>query len=132
MRLTAFALFIVAVAVLLVGCGGSGTSTTVLEPTDPSASGLYISITAPSPVVDLIAHYALGRGAAVIVVSKPQGPQVCSYRTKITEAMTHSNTTPAEAGTMSKYVGQPITLVIYGTNPEIPTLCKGFSLLPAQ
>jgi len=112
------------VALLLSGCGGSGTSTTVLEPTNPVLSGLYVSITAPSPVAGYIAHWALGGSSGTIIVSKPQGLQVCSRRTKITEAMIQYRVAPAETATLSKNIGQPFTIALYGTSPEIPNLCK--------
>ncbi len=116
-------------ALVVARCGGSSTSTTVLEPTDPTLAGLYISISAPSPVVDYIAHWALGASSGTIVVSKPQGPQVCSRQTKLTDAMIQYRVTPAEKARFTKYIGEPVTLTIYGTNPGIPAFCKVLSNL---
>jgi hypothetical protein len=115
------------VVAALAGCGGGGSKTKVLEPTDPQYSNLYVSISAPSEVTDYIAKWALGASSSLIVVDKPQGPRVCSYRSKLTDAAIHYRTPAAQAARLGKYVGKSITLALYGTNPEIAAACKALS-----
>jgi hypothetical protein len=119
-RTSVVALFVV----VLAGCGGSGNSTVILHPTSPLEAGIYISLTAPSGLTKYLDQWAAKANSGFTVVSKPQGPQVCSYTGTITKAMTHDKVPASAASSMSKYVGHPFTLALYGPDSQNPATCK--------
>ena len=122
---TTFVSLLGSVAVLTAcGGGGSGLKTEVLEPTNPLLAGVYLSITAPSTVTGFIAKWVLSGGGGVIVVSKAQGREACSYKGKMTAAEIHANVPAAEAAKVIKYVGTPITIAVSGTSPRLAAVCR--------
>ena len=113
-------------AFAFTGCGGSGNKTTVFEPVNPLYSGIFFAVTAPAAIAPVVASAfgRLGQSGGTIVVDKPQGPRVCSQQGKLTLLTLSANATSAEAERLRKYVGDAMSIAVYGTNAQIPLLCK--------
>jgi hypothetical protein len=107
---------VVAVAAL-AGCGGGGSKTEVVESTAPALANLYLAITGPAAITQIISHAVL-TGSSAIIVSKPVGPKVCSYTPAIAPSMASG------IKSLQKDIGDNFTIAVYATNPQAAAVCK--------
>jgi hypothetical protein len=91
---------------------GGGTSTKVLQPTNPRYSDLYVSIKAPPPLVHDIARWALRGSSGFVVAPNAQGARVCSYQGTVTDGG----------------VSDDVAITLSGSNPRIPSMCRALFL----
>jgi hypothetical protein len=118
-RVTATGAAIALAALLVAACGGASTKTEVFRPKNPLLSDLYLQVRAPSGALPVLARRlrktkTLG-GFSVAV--KAHGREDCRF----TRALG-----PDTGASLQKYVGQKVTVRIYGNNDLAPSFCKGF------
>ena len=110
---------IAAICGLLVACGGTSGKTEVFRPRSLVASDLYLRVHAPSGAMAVLAKRlrktkTLG---GFVVAPDTQGQEDCNFTREIPR-----NT---RAG-LRKYVGQKVTVRVYGGSRLAPSFCKGF------
>ena len=115
----------------LVACGGgsaqptSTTATEIFKPKSPLASGLYFQFRGPPAIVrnelDLLGHDRQLGG--VTVIPRVHGPQDCMYVETIRKD-------PKAAPRLRKYVGQKLTVWVFGRNRFAPTICRALAKVP--
>jgi signal peptidase I len=113
---------VAAVGLILVGCGGSGGSTSVvLRPTDPRLANLYVQVRG-TPAVTKVLTRSLSEGAGssgrLVVVPATHGRKVCSRTIPI-------DATSATAPGLRKFAGQKFTIAVYGDGNFDPAVCRG-------
>jgi hypothetical protein len=111
-----------AVVALLAGCGGSGSHTYVMAipPTGTSGgsaadiSDVYVTIISPARFPDSVIKSMQKSGARL--VDKAAGPQVCSYKKKISGVK----------GQYASLNGKTVTLKVNGVTTLTGVLCSIF------